>query len=64
MSTVMTDVLTELEGDLSWARLELADARFRRRQKDTPRNRLAIAECLDRIDALLDMHLDADPLHR
>ena len=62
MSTVTSNVLTELEEDLSYARLELADARFRRRQKDTPHNRHAIEQCLHHIDTLLDMILEVAPL--
>jgi hypothetical protein len=62
MSTVTSNVLTELEEDLSYARLELADARFRRGQKDTPHNRQAIEQCLDHIDTLLDMILEVAAL--
>ncbi len=39
---------------------ELVEARLRLRQKDSPRNRTAVAECTAHIDEILDMHLDAD----
>ena len=45
--------------DFSIACCELADARLEQRCKDSSRNRAAVAEIRARIDALLDMHLDA-----
>jgi hypothetical protein len=38
---------------------ELAEARLRHSRKDTPGNRAAVAEARARIDAVLDMYLDA-----
>jgi hypothetical protein len=63
MTTMLSNVLTELEEDLSRAHVELAEAQFRLTQKDTPGHRRAVTECLDRIDALLDMRLEVAPLH-
>jgi hypothetical protein len=45
--------------DLSTARDDLDAARFQRDSKDTPSNRAAVAAARDRIDALLDMYLEA-----
>jgi hypothetical protein len=38
---------------------ELAEARFQQSCKDTPGHRAAVAEAQARIDAVLDMYLDA-----
>ncbi|MCU1603899.1 MAG: hypothetical protein JWP46_364 [Modestobacter sp.] len=38
---------------------ELAKARFQHSCKDTPGNRAAVVEARARIDAVLDMYLDA-----
>jgi hypothetical protein len=45
--------------DFSLACCDLADARLEQAGKDSPRNRDAVAEVRGRIDALLDMYLDA-----
>jgi hypothetical protein len=47
--------------DLDFARTcdELAEARRRQSCKDTPGNRAAVAEARARIDAVLDMYLEA-----
>ena len=49
----------ELEVDFARASCELAEARFLQAEKDTPDHRAAVAECSARIDAVLDMYLDA-----
>jgi hypothetical protein len=58
MTITSNDLQTELEVDLCGAAVQLAEARLRRSQKDNPAHRRAVAEWLDRIDALLDMRLD------
>lgn len=63
MTTPTMDLVTQLDQDLSSASVELVRARLRWRQKDTPGNRSVVAEWLERIDALLDMHLEAAPPH-
>jgi hypothetical protein len=50
-----------LEDDFGLASCEWAEARSRQRRKDTPANRAAVTECGARIDAVLDMYLDARP---
>ena len=47
----------ELAVDFSRACAQLAEARLRQIEKDTPANRAAVAECWARIDAVLDMYL-------
>ena len=55
-----TESLEDVLGvDFSLACCELADARLEQRCKDTPRHRAAVTEAHARIDALLDMYLDA-----
>jgi len=49
----------ELEVDFAQASCELAEARSLQAEKDTPDRRAAVAECGARIDAVLDMYLDA-----
>ena len=49
----------ELEVDFGRASCELAEARSRQAEKDTPDHRADVAECSARIDAVLDMYLDA-----
>jgi hypothetical protein len=49
----------ELEVDFTRASYELAEARLQQAEKDTPDHRAAVAECSARIDAVLDMYLDA-----
>lgn len=61
MSTLTSDLRTELDADLAGAALDLAEARLLRRQKDSAAHRRTVAEWLDRIDALLDMRLDSAP---
>ncbi len=52
---------TVLEDDFALACSEWSDARARRHRKDTPAHRAAVAEAGARIDAVLDMYLDARP---
>jgi hypothetical protein len=49
----------ELEVDFATAACELAEARALQAEKDTPDHRAAVAECIARLDAVLDMYLDA-----
>ena len=59
------DSLQDVLGlDFSTAHSELAEARSRRAGKDTPDNRLAVAEARARIDAVLDMYVAAGCLRR
>jgi hypothetical protein len=48
-----------IEIDVSISCCELGEARARLRRKDSPGNRAAVAECWARIDALLDLLLEA-----
>jgi hypothetical protein len=50
--------------DLSVASYELAEARLQHTCKDTPDNRAAVVAARGRIDALLDMYLEANGLRR
>ena len=54
-----TGLRTVLEDDFAAACTEWSAARSRRQQKDSPAHRAAVAEWTDRIDAVLDMYLDA-----
>jgi hypothetical protein len=57
MNIINCSLRDELSVDFSRARAQLAEARLRQDEKDTPANRAAVAECWTRIDAVLDMHL-------
>jgi hypothetical protein len=57
MTAVIDGVATELRLDFARAHRRLAEARRRQRQKDTPERRSVVAECLTRVDAVLDMYL-------
>lgn len=59
MTAVLYSLSRELHLDFTRAREELDDARQRQRQKDTPDHRSAVAACLTRIDAVLDMYLES-----
>jgi hypothetical protein len=59
MMTLHVGLAEELQHDFSRARAQLTLARLHRAKKDTPANRAAVAECLARIDAVLDMYLEA-----
>lgn len=62
MSTLQTDLADALGLDLSLACQEFGQARQRQTEKDTPAHRAAVAECLTRVDACLDMWLDLHPV--
>jgi hypothetical protein len=52
----------ELSADLTQARADLVAARSARQAKDTPAHRAAVLRYQDRMDALLDLHLElSDP---
>jgi hypothetical protein len=57
MSSTGCSLCDELSIDFSRACAQLAEARLRQDEKDTPANRAAVADCWTRIDAVLDMHL-------
>ncbi|WP_100500914.1 hypothetical protein [Geodermatophilus chilensis] len=48
-----------LEDDFALACCEWSEARSQQQQKDTPAHRTAVAEAGARIDAVLDMYLEA-----
>ena len=48
-----------LEDDFALASCEWSEARLQQQQKDTPAHRAAVAEWTKRIDAVLDLYLDA-----
>lgn len=58
MTALIEDLRTELGIDFAGACEELAEARFQQRQKDTPQSRAAVADCLSRIDSVLDVYLE------
>jgi hypothetical protein len=62
MSTLQADLIDTLRLDLSVACQQFGRARQQQCEKDTPAHRAAVAECLARIDAYLDMWLDLDRL--
>ena len=57
--SVQEDVVDQFQVDFSEACAELARLRNRRMSKDSTGNRAAVDECYDRIDALLDLFLQA-----
>jgi hypothetical protein len=59
MITTVDDLHSVLGVDLARARITLLEARLRQALKDTSGNRAAVAEARSRIDALLDMYVDA-----
>ncbi|MCW2677754.1 MAG: hypothetical protein JWR70_2794 [Modestobacter sp.] len=59
MITTVDNLESALGLDFSTACSELAEARFQQSCKDTPDNRAVVAEACARIDAVLDMYLDA-----
>jgi hypothetical protein len=59
VTTIIDGLESALDLDFTTACSELADARFQQSCKDTPVNRTAVAEARARIDAVLDMYLDA-----
>jgi hypothetical protein len=62
VSTLHADPVNTLSLDFSVACRQLGRARLQQREKDTPDHRAAVAECLARIDAYLDMKLDLEPV--
>jgi hypothetical protein len=54
----LNDIRDELGVDLVWLRQKLIEAQARRKEKDTPKNRAAVAESWTRIDAVLDLLLE------
>ena len=55
-------LVDELASDLAQARADLVAARLAAQAKDTPARRAAVARQHDRVDALLDLHLElSDP---
>jgi len=52
---------TVLEDDFALTCREWSEARSQQQRKDTPAHRAAVAEAGARIDAVLDMYLDARP---
>jgi hypothetical protein len=57
--TTADDLPSVLGLDFSLARFALFEARLRQALKDTPAHRAAVAEAWARIDALLDMYVEA-----
>jgi hypothetical protein len=60
-TTTTTGIREVLEADFAAACSEWAQARSVQSGKDTPAHRAAVAEWGARIDAVLDMYLDAGP---
>ena len=62
MTTPVHSLVDELRSDLAQARADLIAARLAGQAKDTPAHRAAVARGHDRLDALLDLHLElSDP---
>jgi hypothetical protein len=59
VTTIADSLESALDRDFTAACSDLADVRFAQSCKDTPVNRAAVATVRARIDALLDMYLDA-----
>jgi hypothetical protein len=59
MSTLADSLAEEITRELATARADHCQAVLHRLEKDTPATRAREAECWARIDALLDMYLDA-----
>jgi hypothetical protein len=59
MTLTTSDIRDELAVDFARASCQLTEARRLQAGKDTPEHRAAVAECSARIDAILDMYLDA-----
>ena len=55
-------LVAELTSDIAQARADLIAARRAQQAKDNPAHRTALAHHQDRVDALLDLHLElSDP---
>jgi hypothetical protein len=62
MTTPAHSLVDELASDIAQARADLIAARLARQAKDTPAHRATVARQRDRLDALLDLHLElSDP---
>jgi two-component sensor histidine kinase len=62
MTTPAHTLVDELTSDLAQAREDLIAARLAQQAKDTPASRATVARSRDRVDALLDLHLElSDP---
>ena len=61
MTAAVDNRRTTIQLDLVRAHSQLAEARRRQRQKDSPGNRAAVATCLTRMDTVLDTYLAARP---
>ncbi len=57
-ATATVGLRSVLEDDFARASGTWSEARSRQQRKDTPAHRAAVAECTDRIDAVLDMYLE------
>jgi hypothetical protein len=64
MTMVSDTLVDELGLVLSRACIELARARSRQSEKDTPAHRAAVARCRAEIDTLLDCYADSCDLPR
>jgi hypothetical protein len=58
-TSTATGLRTVLQDDFAVSCSEWSAARSQRQRKDTPAHRAAVAEAGARIDAVLDMYLDA-----
>jgi hypothetical protein len=62
MTTPAHSLVDELASDIAQARADLIAARLAAQRKDTPAHRAAVVRARDRLDALLDLHLElSDP---
>jgi hypothetical protein len=62
MTTPAHTLVDELTSDLAQAREDLIAARLAQQAKDTLASRATVARSRDRVDALLDLHLElSDP---
>jgi hypothetical protein len=57
MTTAVAVHPTSLQLRFAWARAQLMEARRRQRHKDSLANRMAVAQCQDMVDAVLDDYL-------
>jgi hypothetical protein len=55
----ITGLFDDLQSDFTQACAEYAEARRNQQAKDTPAHRNAVLECRARVDAILDIHLEA-----
>jgi hypothetical protein len=64
MIITVDDLASVLGLDLSTASAQLAEARMLQQCNDSPSNRAAVADARARMDALLDMYVDAGGARR